>query len=202
MDGSLKQYLDGLDWEALIVRLTREAGKIMAGYRWGGRTPEETRQMARDFALDTMGQAYDGCMKCLQGRFDPGRLEPGAEVDEQFFIFLRQNILRRLITDDIKKATRRSKWPIVPLDEAAKIPAEVEEAAEMTLLELVDGASDDVAKLISACVAQLECNPEQQRVNWTQIEKELNWTRYKREQMRPLLEEQLQRVVEKSSQAN
>lgn len=157
-------------------------------------SPDELNDRAVDYANETMVKAYEACRKSLVGRFDPSRGDQTLSVDVRFLRYLKDHILRRLITDDAAKFTRRQKWT-APIEDAESVTFEMEESASLTLTELVCEADEELATFISNAVKQLDENPGCTKINWTKLQKACGLTKYACDQLRPRLKEHLSKVV-------
>jgi len=204
LDEELRRFLDSHDdryWIEVTKRLTRVAASLMASYGMSG---DDLAQRAEEYALGAIAEAFERCLNVEATRFQFAKGDQGVPVEDRFWKYLKLNCLRPLITGDAEKRKSRSRWPIVPLGEAEEVPDQVpedlEDSAELTLLELIDRADEELATFISAAVDQLEKNPTRTSVNWTALEKELGLTRYARDQLRARLREHLARLLQTQAQ--
>lgn len=182
MDQELREFFDSHQnsyWVEITKRLTIEALGLLSKY---GFTGGNYAERAQEYALDAIEEAFARCMDNAPTRFDLHRGDQSAPLENRFWSYLLFNCLRPLITRDAEKWKSRSRWPIVPLEDAIDIPdsvsTESENAAAQILDELLDGASGELKKLILAARQQFENDPNQKNINWTEIQKTLGITRY------------------------
>lgn len=195
MDEKLREFLDSQDWVDLTKRLTSAALGLMKQYGMTQRgSPEEFNDKAIDYAHETMCKAYDACRNTLLGRFNPSRGDQAISVEVRFLRYLKDSILRRLITDDAAKFTRRQKWT-APIEDAHSITVEMEESASLTLTELVCEADDELSSFISAAVKQLEDDQERTKINWVKLRESTGLTRHACDQLRVRLLEHLTKLL-------
>ncbi len=200
MDLALRKFLDSHDenyWKVKIKQLAHTAHAFMAAHNVGGGNLEER---SLDFAHDAIAMAYDACLHDRRSKFDPAKGDPLIPLETKFWNYLKLYCLLPLIKKDIAKWKSNSHVFIVPIADLEigdeLIDETIEDQAADRILHLVDGADDDLARLIFGALSQLEDNPDQIRINWAKLQYDLGMKRYQCDQLRPRLKEHLSRLTE------
>ncbi|MCL4285022.1 MAG: hypothetical protein KJZ62_07945 [Fimbriimonadaceae bacterium] len=199
MDDKLKRFLDSHDdrrWAVIVKKLTYEAIRMMARHGFGGGNYAER---AFDYALAAVSEAFARCTKDSSTRFDTERGDLTKPVDERFWKYLVMNCLRPFITRDAEKWVSRSRWPQVPLEEAAAIEGPGPDAAEQDAREivtsLVEAADGDLKRLLIAARDQFHDDPDRSEVNWKALQEQLGITRYRCDALRKELDSLRTQVI-------
>ena len=200
MDLALRNFLDSHDenfWKYKIKELAHTAHAFMAAHNVGGGNLHER---SLDFAHDAIAMTYDACLHDRRSKFDPEKGDPLIPLETKFWNYLKHYCLLPLIKKDIAKWKSNSHVLIVPIADLEigdeLIDGTIEDQAADRILHLVDGADDDLARLISGALSQLEDNPDQIRINWAKLQSDLDMKRYQCDQLRPRLKEHLSRLTE------
>lgn len=192
MDQDLKLFLDSHDekyWTDITKRLTYEALRMLSRYGFGGGNLAER---AGEYAVDAVSEVFVRCMNGATSRFRHSRGNAATEVEERFWSYLVLNCLRPLITRDAEKWVSRSRWPIVPLEEAFGVPEEVpeenEDLAKAIVDQFIDQADNELKPLLLAAREQFQQDPDRKDINWKAIQRSLGISRYACDNLRKRLD--------------
>ena len=176
LDEQLYARLNEQDWETIVGKLTLAAKRqlVLCGmprnadsgqYCPSGTNPEE-------YALDAMVKVFEGC-STGENKWNP--------IRGDLYPFL-ERLVRRLVTDDKKKFSRR----VQALSfEAMDCEPAVEEASAIYLNALFDAADEEVQNLI--LVVQ-ECMNGDGTLNWSEVRTALGVNDYQLGKRRKKLE--------------
>lgn len=166
MDDQLKAQLDQQDWLDIVGRLTLVALNQLKLCGYSSQTKDGTVApsgcSAEDYALTAVEKAFNGCTTGIN-KWDPSR--------GKLFPFL-EALVRRLITDDKKKYTKR---PTTISYEAEEVDVATDQATAELLNALYDDADEGIQELILALQEQVGNDGS---VNWGEVQTALKVSKH------------------------
>jgi len=176
LDDQLKAQLDQQDWLDIVGRLTLVALNQLKLCGYSSQTKDATVSpsgcSAEDYALTALEKAYEGCWTG-KNRWEPDRGD--------LFPFL-EALVRRLITDDRKKYTKR---PTSISYEAEEVEVATEQVTGELLNALYNDADDGTQELILTLQEQVGNDGS---VNWGEVKTALNISKHELNKRRSNLE--------------